>query len=823
LGSILDGLLDDVRLALRQLRRERAFTLAAIAMLALALGLNATVFTITDAVLFRGMPLAKRSDRLVYINMRKPSAPSTVLYADFEAWRGQAQAFEDLAFTAGGPIAFRDGDGHVVDMNVQRVTANTFGLLGVRPALGRDFVPADEAPGAAPVAILSYRFWENRFGQRGDIIGLTVHVNGVPTTIVGVMPEGFVFVYEQNLWTPLAHGSERRQRGFAGSPFGRLRDGATLQGARAELETINRRLAAADPTTDRSVAPTVMDYSGHVGPSAPMIYGSMWAAAWFVLLIACANLANLALVRTAGRTRELSTRIALGASGTRMIRHMLVESLTLASVGGVLAWWITNWGVGAWAAATASRYLVLDYRADSGTAAYLAAISVASALLCSLAPIVRVLQLGAGGAVNGVARGVTQGVRGKRLAAGLVAGQMALAIVLLSGAGILMQSLIKVVGADTGVRDTGRIVVAGMLVPSDRYKDPAARLAYFDRLEAQLQRVPGVQQTSVSSAAPVISGSMRPFAIEGRPPPRDLAPSAQFLTVGSAYFRLLGASVISGRDFGDGDRLTAPAVAIVNQSFAAAFWPGEEPIGKRFRQVVGNQPGEWRTVVGVVENVMQGDPLRQAFKPLAYVPFRQDPTARGRDSTNAGFNGANVLVRTSVPPAIAARAIRAAAENVDRDVTVAEFATLNVLLRFHRDNMDLAHAELGNHAAAAPIFAAIALLLAAIGLVAVIAHAVSQRTKEIGIRMAIGAAGADIGRMVLREGMRPVAIGLALGLTASFAVNRMLQSQLVGVSPYDPMTMAGAPVLLIAVALLDCHLPARRAMRVDPAIALRHE
>jgi putative ABC transport system permease protein len=411
----------------------------------------------------------------------------------------------------------------------------------------------------------------------------------------------------------------------------------------------------------------------------------------------------------------------------------------------------------------------------------------------------------------------------RRFAAALVAVQMTLAMVLLSGAGVLVRSLIRIIAADTGVRDPGHVVVAGMLVPSDRYQDPAARLAYFDRLEAQLQRVPGVQVTSVASSAPMISGSSRPFEIEGRPNPKDRAPSAQFLTVGLRYFRLLGAPVIAGRDFSDRDRMGGPAVAIVNQSFAAASWPGESPIGRRVRQAVGNQPGEWRTIVGVVDNVMQGDALRQTFRPVLYVPFRQDPSARARDSSQSGFAGANVLVRTSAPPAIAARAIRAAAEQVDREVTVEEFATLSVILRFQRDNMDLEHAELGNHAAAAPIFAAIALLLAAVGLVAVIAHAVSQRTKEIGIRMAIGAAAAEIGRMVLREGMRPVGVGLALGVTASFAVNRVLQSQLVGVSPYDPLTMMGAPLLLTAVAMLACYIPARSAMRVDPAIALRDE
>jgi putative ABC transport system permease protein len=820
---MLDGFLYDTRFALRGLRRDRAFTFAAIAMLALAIGLNATVFTVMYAMLYRGMPLATRGDRLVFINMRKPMSPAVVLYEDVEAWRSQARSFEDLAFTAGGPIAFRDGNGHAIDMNVQRLTANTFGVLGVRPALGRDFGPADEAPGAPPVAILSHGFWQRRFGGRADILGLTVQVNGAPTTIIGVMPAGFVFVYEQNLWLPLTNGPALHQRGFAGSPIARLRDDATVHGAQREIDAINRRLAAADPAIDRSVAPTVTDYSGHIGPHASIIYGSMLAGAWFVLLIACANVANLTLVRTTGRSRELSTRIALGAGRVRMVRQMLVESLALAGAGGLLAWWITKWSVGAWAATTASRYLAFDYRVDALTAAYLAAISVASALLCSLVPIVRIVQLVAGDALKGVARGVTQDVRGKRLAARLVATQMALAMVLLSGAGLLVRSLVNIVGADTGVRDPGHVVVAGMLVPSDRYRDPAARLAYFDRLEEQVRRVPGVQQTAVASSPPMISGSVRSVEIEGRPNPKDRAPSAQFLTVGSRYFSLLGTAVRAGRDFSDSDRNTSPAVAIVNQSFAAAFWPGESPIGRRLRSAVGNEPGDWRTIIGVVENVMQGDALRQTFRPVVYIPFRQDPAARARDSTQTGFNGANVLVRTSVPPAIAARAIRAAAEQLDREVAVEEFATLYVMLRFERDNMDLEHAELGNHAEAAPVFAIIALLLAAIGLVAVVAHAVSQRTKEIGIRMAIGAAAAEIGRMVLREGMRPVVVGLAVGVTASLAVNRVLQSQLVGVSPYDPLTMAGAPLLLIVMALLACYIPARGAMRVDPAIVLRHE
>src|SRR2546428_3924099 len=432
MSRFLEGVFYDLRLALRGLRRDWAFTLAAIAMLALAIGLNVTVFTIMNAMLFRGAPLATRSDRLVYVELRKPSGrAASVLYADFEAWRSQAQAFEGLAFAGGGgPVTFRDGGrGRPIDMTFYRVSANTFGLLGVRPALGRDFVPADEATGAAPVTILSYRFWVSRLGKRADIVGSTVQINDAPATVIGVMPEGFVHVYEQDLWMPLARTAD-----LAGSVFGRLRDGATRQAARAELKTINRRLAAADLVTDRRVVIAVWTYSqAHVGPDAPMIYGSLWAGAWFVLLIACANLANLALARTMGRWRDFSTRMALGAGQARMMRQIFIESLILAGAAGALGWWITNWSVRTWAVMTASRYLALDYTVNSSIFAYLVGISTATATLCSLAPIVRVVQLGVSGALKGDARGVTQGLRGKHLGAVMVAGQMTLAIVLLCG------------------------------------------------------------------------------------------------------------------------------------------------------------------------------------------------------------------------------------------------------------------------------------------------------------------------------------------------------------------------------------------------------
>ena len=596
--------------------------------------------------------------------------------------------------------------------------------------------------------------------------------------------------------------------------FGRLRDGASLEDASTELATINRRLEAEYPATNRNVFTKLMTYSASIaGENAPKIFGSLWAGACLVLLIACANLANLTLARTIGRSRDFATRMALGAGRGRMIRHIFTESILLAGAGGALGWWITKWAVRTWAVATFSPYQVVDYSVNSGTLAYLVAVSAAVAILVSFAPIGRVVRMGVSGALRGDARGVTEGPRGKRLAGVLVMCQMALAIVLLSGAGVLVRSFVAIVSANTGVRDPEHILVGSLRLPSDKYSTPPARLGYFDRLEEQLRTIPGLEQEAVASTLPVGFGNLRTFEIEGRPGAQELGESAVFLSAGPDYFLLLGASPVSGRDFDDRDRAAALPVAVVNESFAATFWPGEQPLGKRIRAIEQRKPGEWRTVVGVVPNILQGDPLRQSFKPVVYVPLRQEPPGR-----SAWF-----LVRARVPPDHVAEAVRAQVQRLDPDVLLADVTTLKAHFAFNRDSMDAEHSELAKQAAVSPVFALIALLLAAIGLYCVIAHSVSRRTREIGVRMAIGAAVEDIRNMVLRDGMLPAAIGMILGLAASLAVNRILQTQLVGVSPYDPVTMTGAPVALILVALLACHVPARRAMNVDPAVALRHD
>ena len=814
----MEAFLYDVRFAFRGLARDRGIAAATVTMLALAIGLNVTVFVVTNAMLFRGFPLVARNDRLLYLQERNLSGSCCVSYPDFEDWRAQSQTFRGMAFVASNrPITLRDSSGRPADKLTFQVSANTFALLGVAPLLGRDFVPDDEIPGAVQVVLLNHRFWQSRYAGRPDIVGSTVQVNGAPATIIGVMPPGFDFPTQEDLWMPVTRSAVLLQRGFTPGGFmvvGRLRDNVTQRQATVELETINRRLEASYPATNRGVVPTVATHSETMsGQNATIIWGSLWVGACFVFLIACANLANLTLLRTMGRWREFSTRVALGAGYARTSRQILMESVTIAGVAGAIGWWITSWALHQWTIVTASRYQVLDYSVDAITFAYLLALSVVAALVLSAAPIFKVIQLDVSGVLNRDGRGITQGRRQKQLVAGLIAGQMALVIVLLSGAGVLVRSFVKIVGADTGVRDPEKILVGMIRVPSDKYSNADRRHKYFTGLEEQLRSIPGIENAAMANVLPVSNSFLRSMEMEGRPGAADGEGSVAFVRVAPDYFDVVGAPVILGRGLNEGDHAASPPVAVVNESFAARFLPDQQPIGRRIRAAMPGPQGEWRTIVGVVPNILQGEPLRQQFKPLVYIPFRQEPAPRV----------AFFLLRIAVPADRVAQAVRAEVQRLDPDVGVDDLETLQASFAFDRDFMDAGHSELGKHATVAPAFALIALPLAAIGLGAVMAHSVSQRTKEIGVRMAIGAAATDVTRLIATEGMMPVGIGIVIGLAASLGVNRLLESQLVGVSPYDPVTVSLAAALLIVVALAACQIPARRAARVDPLVALRHE
>ena len=598
----------------------------------------------------------------------------------------------------------------------------------------------------------------------------------------------------------------------AQSVFGRMADGANQQSVRAEMETIARRLASDYPRTNQNVVPVVENFNEFfIGNKATTIWKALWGAVGFVLLIACANLANLLLARAAGRSREISVRLALGSGRWRIVRHSLIESLVLSGVGGLAGWWIAKWSVRIYAlaadgkfAAIASTGNVLDYSMDSRHAAYLIAISIVTGILFGLAPALRLANLDINAALKDGGRGATRGFRGKHLSRLLVIGQMALALILLTGAGVMIRSFLKVFTANMGI-DARNVLRMDLYAPPERFASAEERLSFYRDIGARLQALPGVESVGFGGV-PTYSVPRIGYELADVPIAEEHSrPTVAEIIASADYFRTLGVSVIAGRAFNDFDGASSPAVAIVNQQFANRNWPGEVPLGKRLRLYApGKTSAPWVTVVGVVSNIVQNDPTRQTFEPLVYLP----------DGQEGGADQA--FIRTRVAPGNLSDAVRRQVYAIAPDLPAPVWPLEELLDR------GLAF-EQRNISALFLIFAAIALLLASIGLYTVIAHSVSQRTQEIGVRIAIGGTPRDILKLVFRQGMLPLAIGLTVGLAASFAVNRLLQSMLVQVSPADPITLAVASAVLILAGTLGCLIPARRAMRVDPVVALRHD
>jgi predicted permease len=810
----LDGLLYDLRFSVRGVVRDRGFAFTVIVMLALAIGLNVTAFRVMSTMLFGGYPLVKQNERLLYINERYPGPGCCVSYMDFEVWRDQAHSFQDMAF--GVPkfasVSETDGDGYSRDGFLWAMTSNTFGLLGVRPALGRDFTPADEVPGAPPTMIVSHSYWHTRMSGRPDVIGRTVRVNGVPSSIIGVLPQGFEFIQREDIWLPLAQTADLdRVVANGGLVFGRLAKGASETSAHAEVEAINERLARERPATNRDVYPVVSNMRDHAGPKGTLIYGSVWAGAWLVLCIACANLANLTLARTQGRARELSTRMALGAGRGRVIRQLLLENSLLSAAGGLLGWLAANWATWAWAAATTSPGQIVDYSDGIGTVAYLIGVAVSTTALITFAPIARLWRMDLNGVLKGESRGATLSRTAKAFSRSLVAVQMTLAIVLIGAAGVLGRSLWNVLAADVGVKEPEKVLVGRFDLPRGKYATAESRVAFAEALQARLGTMPGVESSAVSNARP--TDDFEPHRFEWEPQIGTIHGSPIF-GAGPGYFQTIGVSLLAGRDFSNTDRPEAPPVIVVNQRFAQTYFPGENAVGQRIRLYEKRQlePGPWRTIVGVVANITQNDWTRQHFLPAAYVPFGQDPEG------SVWF-----FARTRGVSDAVASALRIEIRKMDANQELLDFSTLKASIGVGSPQPAYQYRELSRHAVIAPIYAGLALLLAAIGLYSVISHSVSQRTKEIAVRMALGGTGRDIRRLIFGEGMLPVTVGLMVGLIASLAVNRILQSQLVGVSAYDPITLMAAPVVLILITVIACQIPSRRAIRVDPAVALRHD
>jgi predicted permease len=805
------SLLRDFMYAFRALRKSPGFTVVAIAILAIGIGVNAAVFTVAKAALFAGFPMVAHNDRILYLSSGRGCCVS---YPDFMDWRAQARSFQGMAIVHGVSGILSDDTGFPESYDATEISADTFRLIGEKPLLGRDFIPADEARGAPPVAILSYGFWERRFDKDPSVIGRRIRLNGAPATVVGIMPRGFAFPQKQDLWIPMAQTPEllanRQDRGqwFA---FGRLADGVTIGMARAEMETIGRRLGSAYPHTNRgrNLLPHVQTFNEFfIFENENAVYWSLWGAVAFVLLIACANLANLTFARAMERSREISVRIALGAGRWRIVRQLLAESLIVTSAGALLGLFIAQWGVRAYAAADRGpgmySWRILDYGMDYRVFAWLAAISAATALILAFAPMRRLSSLDIGASLKEGERGAAGGRRASRLSSILVTAEIALAVLLLAGAGVMTRSFLKLYTADLGVK-TAHVLALSIGLPKKNYPDANSRISFFDRARAGFEAIPGVESVSTASSIPTNGASRTSAELAGNAPDEQRRPTVFLLTVGPAYFRTLGTALIAGRDFNDADGPSTVPVAIVNERMAREYWPNENPLGKHLRLADGQTAGPWLTVVGVAPNIAQNGAFRRERDSLVYLPFRQKPMA-----------GMTILARTGVRPETLAGAFRREMQAIDAQVSVYGPVTLQERLRSN-------YWSSGLYGGLFAIFAAVALLMASIGLFAVIAQSVARRTREIGIRMAIGASRQDIRTMVLRQGMLPMAIGLAIGLAGSLAVNRVLQSALVQVSPADPVALAGAAALLIVAATLGSLIPARRAARIDPMTAIRHE
>jgi putative ABC transport system permease protein len=805
------ALFEDVHFGLRAMAKNPGFTATAVVALALGIGANATVFGIADAVIFKGMPFI--DDRIMFLSSRNVSRGQQrmgISWPDFRDW-GQVKSMDSLSLFQFNVANVSDKSGLPTRYNVASINANTFSTIGQKPIIGRDFTGEDEKAGATPVVILGHGVWENRFGKDKNILGKTIRINEVTTTIIGVMQDALTFPYGSDMWIALRPDDnfEKRQNHFFGA-IGRLAPGTTEKSAAAEMSGIARNLQVAYPATNEGVETVVHTQNEDLnGPEVTLLMFALMGAVGFVLLIACANVANLLLARAVDRAREISIRIALGAGRWRIVRQLLVESMMLSILGGVFGWLISIWGLKVFDASVRDRIPPwMNFSIDWRGFAFLGAITLATGLLFGLAPALRLSRLDVNTSLKDQSRGSGTGRRGRYLSGVLVVVEMALAVVLLAGAGLMIRSFMNMYTMKTGV-NAKNVLVMRLFLPEARYPKDADQIDFHDRLKARLDALPGVQVSSISITMPTGGAMDMPYELEGAPPADEKRrPTVGELVISPDYFRAMDVKIQRGRTFNDADGAAGLPVVIVNQRFAEKFWPGQDPIGKRFRTFDQQKAGAWLTVVGVVPDILQNLPDQNATRELTaliYVPFKQKTM---RDMS--------VMARTTVPPNSLGTAFRKEVAAIDEDLILYNLRSLEERL----DQNNWPQKVFGSLFAT---FAVIALVLACVGLYAVIAHSVCQRTQEIGLRIALGASGSAILRLILMQGMGQLLIGLVAGIAAAIGLTRVLVSLLIDVSPRDPVTFLTVAVMLGSAAFLGCLVPARRAMRVDPVVALRNE
>ena len=801
--TMLVQMLLDARYALRQLARTPAFTAVALLTLGLGIGASTTIFSVVNGVLLRPLPFPQ-PEALVRVHEIVPQyGQFSVAPANLVDWRQQNTVFDHIAGYSSDRATYI-GDSGPVMLTGATVSWDLFDLLRVPPALGRGFRAEEDVPGKNTVVVISDGLWQRLFGSDPTVLGRSVTLSGVPVTVVGVMPPGFAFPSAAiDYWRPLAIDAARATRGghFLGV-IARRKPAVTIEQARAEMKTIAERLAVQYPENSANESAEVRSlHEEVVGGVRPALL-TLLGAVVVVILIACANVANLLLVRATVREREIAVRSALGAGRGRLIRQMLAESLVLSLAGGILGVAIAYLAMPAIHSLSAGSIpRVANVTLDPRVLAFALGTSVLTGVLFGLVPAWQASRTIVGVVLKEGGRSAAAG-GGRWVRNTLLVGEVALSIVLLVGAVLLLRSFVKLTNVDPGFRPE-RVLAFRVALPNAAYPEAHQRVAFYDRLLAELQRIPGAAAAAMIQSLPIRNDYVLSFAIQGRPDakPGD-EPSANHRVVSPDYFKTMGIPLRRGRAFSDRDVEKSPMVAVVDEAFAARHFPGEEPIGRGLD--IGNGSDGFYEIIGVVGNVNHGG-LDRAPTPTMYVPFKQDV-----------FGSMWMLVSTDGDPSQLSQASRQALLEVDRTLPAFAMTTLAQVV-------DESVAQRRFSMLLLTTFAAIALFLAAVGLYGVVGYTVSQRTQEIGVRMAIGAQPGDVMRMVLGGGMKLSAIGLAIGLVSAVVLANMVTTMFFGVEPFDPASYAATASLLLAVALLACYVPARRAMLVDPVVAMRQD